>query len=57
MRMTARILIGLAAGGLLGFGYHKLVGCPTGGCPLVRNPWISTLYGMALGAMLAASSR
>jgi hypothetical protein len=57
MRMMARILIGAAAGGLLGFSYYKLVGCPTGGCPLTRNPWISSLYGMALGALLASSFR
>lgn len=53
--MVTRILIGVVSGGMVGFGYYKLVGCPTGACPLTRNAWISTLYGMALGALLASS--
>ncbi len=57
MRMTMRITIGVAVGGALGYGYYKLVGCPTGACPLTRNPWITTLYGMALGALFASSFR
>ncbi|MCI0537477.1 MAG: DUF6132 family protein [Verrucomicrobiales bacterium] len=55
--MIVRILIGVVAGGVLGFGYYKLVGCPRGACPLTRNPWITTIYGMALGALFASSSR
>lgn len=57
MRMTVNIIIGVVAVGLLGFGYYKLVGCPTGACPLTRNPWITTVYGMALGAQFASSFR
>lgn len=57
MRMLTRILIGGVAGGVLGFGWYKLVGCPGGGCPLTSNPWISTAYGMIVGAMIASSSR
>jgi hypothetical protein len=55
--MTVKIIIGLVVGGALGFGWYKLVGCPTGACPLTRNPWITTIYGMALGALGAASFR
>ena len=57
MRMTARIIIGVLVGGGLGFGYYKLVGCPSGGCPLTSNPWTSTLYGALMGALIAASLR
>ena len=53
--MILRILIGAGLGAALGFGWHKLVGCPTGACPLTRNPVISTLYGMVVGALIAAS--
>ncbi len=53
--MIVRILIGVALGGALGFGYYKLVGCPTGGCPLTSNPWTSSLYGMVVGALVAGS--
>jgi hypothetical protein len=55
--MTIRILIGLLAGGVLGFGWHKLAGCSTGACPLTANPWISTAYGMVVGALLASAFR
>lgn len=55
--MTVRIIIGLVLGGVAGFGFYKLVGCPTGACPLSRNPWVSTIYGMVLGALVAGSQR
>jgi Family of unknown function (DUF6132) len=54
--MILKFMIGAAVGAALGFGYYKLVGCPTGACPLVRNPWITTLYGATIGALLAGSS-
>ncbi len=53
--MTTRLLIGAAIGAVLGFGWYKLVGCPTGACPLTRSPIITTLYGMTVGALLAGS--
>jgi len=55
--MILRILIGAAAGAGLGYGWYKLVGCPTGACPLTRHPLITTLYGLAMGVLIAASSR
>ena len=53
--MTLRILIGAVVGAGLGFGWYKLVGCSTGACPLTSNPWISTLYGMFLGGLIATN--
>ena len=55
--MMMRILIAAAAGGGLGFGWYKLVGCSTGTCPITSNPVISTVYGAVLGALLATSFR
>lgn len=42
-------------GGLLGFGYYRLVGCSTGACPITSNPWISTLYGAFVGFVVSHS--
>jgi hypothetical protein len=53
--MILRLIIGAAVGAVLGFSWHKLVGCSTGACPLTSNPVISTLYGMAVGALIAGS--
>jgi hypothetical protein len=53
--MTLRILIGAVVGGGLGFAYYKFIGCSTGTCPLTSNPFISTIYGMVLGALVASS--
>ena len=53
--MILRILIGAAVGAGLGFGWHKLVGCSTGACPLTANPFVATLYGMTVGALIAGS--
>lgn len=55
--MILRIIIGAVVGGTLGFGYYKLVGCPTGACPLTSNPFVSTIYGMVVGAFVAGSIR
>ena len=48
-KMLLHTLIYVGAGGLLGFAYHKLVGCGTGACPITANPYISTLYGAFVG--------
>jgi len=46
-----KLLIAIIVGGVLGFGYYKLVGCSTGACPITSNPWISTSYGAIMGAV------
>ena len=53
--IVIRVLLGVVLGGAAGFAYYKFIGCSTGSCPLTSNPWISTLYGMAVGAATAAS--
>jgi hypothetical protein len=53
--MMLRIILGIVIGGGLGWGWHKLAGCPTGACPLTRYPLVTTLYGAVLGALLATS--
>jgi hypothetical protein len=41
-------IIGAAAGYVL----HRIVGCPTGGCPITSNAWVSMIYGLVIGLAL-----
>jgi hypothetical protein len=52
--MILKMVIAAALGAALGYGYYRLVGCASGRCPLTRNPYISSLYGAAMGLLLAA---
>jgi len=52
--MILRALGGVAVGAVLGYGWHRLVGCRTGSCPIVANPWASTAYGALLGWLSVA---
>lgn len=49
---TVAFVVGGAA---LGFGYHKLVGCSSGSCPITANPFIATLYGAVMGFVIGGS--
>jgi len=55
MAMWTRMTIGAVVGGVFGFGWHKWVGCSTGACPIVANPYLSIFYGIAMGALAAGS--
>ncbi len=55
--MSLKLILGLVAGGAVGFAYYKIAGCSTGTCPLTSNPIISTIYGAVLGALVSANSR
>jgi len=50
--MNLRIVLGIILGCALGFAYYKIVGCPTGTCPISSNPIVSTIYGGAIGLLL-----
>ena len=49
IRTIGFVLLGAA----LGFGFHRLVGCRTGACPIWASPYVSTIYGAVLGYLLA----
>ncbi len=53
MSTGLHLLIGAVLGGALGFGWQRLAGCSTGACPLMRSPWIATLYGLVVGVAMA----
>lgn len=52
-KKMVRILLGIALGAAVGFAYYRFVGCSTGACPITSNPFISTIYGAFLGALIA----
>jgi len=49
------IALYIAAGAAFGFGWHRLVGCRTGACPITANPYISTAYGAFLGLIASGA--
>lgn len=42
-------LIGGVIGALLGYLYYIKIGCASGSCAITSNPWMSTLWGAAMG--------
>ncbi len=53
--MAVRLVLGLVIGGALGYGYHRLVGCSTGACPLTATPLRAITYGAVMGLIWAAA--
>ena len=50
--MGLRLALFMMGGAVLGFSYHRFVGCRTGACAITANPYISTLYGALMGYLL-----
>lgn len=47
-------IIGGIIGGAIGFAIGYFGKCASGLCPLTSNPWVSTIIGILIGAMIAA---
>jgi hypothetical protein len=39
-------------GAVGGYAYYHFIGCASGTCPISSNPYISTVYGGVVGALL-----
>ena len=60
MKSKARLsmlstILGVIAGGLVGFLYYKFVGCRSGACLLTSHPVRSVLYWALIGGLFASS--
>jgi hypothetical protein len=51
-RNTLLAISGIIIGAAGGFMYYYFIGCRTGTCPITSSPWISTLWGAAVGYLL-----
>ncbi len=45
-------LSGVAIGAIGGFLYYYFIGCQTGTCAITSNPWMSMLWGAAMGYLI-----
>ncbi len=52
-RNARKNLIGAIAGAIGGYLYYRYVGCLTGGCAITSSPYMSILWGAAMGFLLA----
>ena len=48
-KMFLTTLAYVVGGGVVGFAYHKIVGCRSGACPITANPYISSICGALMG--------
>lgn len=53
--ITARLVVVILLGALAGLGYHRFIGCRSGACPIWQSPYLSTLYGAAVGYLLGSA--
>jgi len=53
--MAVRLALGVVIGGALGYGWHRLVGCSTGTCPLTATPLRAMSYGAFMGLIWATA--
>ncbi len=51
--MIVPIAIGAAGGAVVGFFFHKLIGCRQGTCVIAGNRYLSILYWAVLGGLAA----
>jgi hypothetical protein len=48
-------IIGTVIGGIGGFVYYRMVGCPSGACAITSNPWLTILWGATLGYLIGST--
>ena len=53
IKSVVRPLIFILIGSLVGLGYYYFIGCSSGSCPLVSNPFITMGYTGIIGGLLS----
>ncbi len=58
MKKYLKLTLYGAIGASLGYAYYYYIGCSNGGaCPLTSNWYITTLYGLAAGIVMALPAK
>jgi hypothetical protein len=52
-RNNILIISGISIGTLGGFLYYYFIGCQSGGCAITSSPWLSMLWGAAVGYLVS----
>jgi hypothetical protein len=55
LTLIRKRMIAGAAGTIAGFLYYHYIGCMSGTCAITSNPYISSIYGAAIGMLLVPS--
>jgi hypothetical protein len=53
--MILKLMIGALIGGVLGFWYHKKIGCKSGTCPITSSKKGTIIYGTIMGLLIGSS--
>ena len=53
--MNAKVIGFLTVGAILGYAWHRFIGCRSGACPITANPYISTAYGALIGYLASGA--
>lgn len=56
-KKTAKFLLPILIGAVLGYIYYFFIGCNSGTCPITSNPITTTGYGALMGLIWALPSQ
>jgi hypothetical protein len=51
-RNSLLVISGILTGTAGGFLYYHFIGCRTGSCPITSSPWLTMLWGAAVGYLV-----